>query len=413
MLLAPLLLLAAVATATASPTAAPDAWLDRPAEEVFVPKCDMLVFLPELLVQLDIPAAGIDLGRINSRLVLRKELSPAGTNTEIVDDRPERLVGPLEMKKGTVRQVLDELVRQRPELSWRNENGVLLISSSATKGSVVQPVLDCRLPEFKVDKKPLDWAAAEMEEPIRVLQPAEKKTINWIMTMWRMHPVLEPRQTLDVPVTLDNSNTPVRQLLTDMVRQVPGAFWIAYDEVNDPVGATERFGVITISRIGSDRRKLDLQTLIRCLDETYTPLHGCQRVVDRVNEAERELRRRQHFQADEVREALLKPEGLPRIVAAAKPGYMVGELMQWAWLLHDQQLTVALLELIPTIKNADRRRECLMGLWGTVIYEPELRKVYFPLWKRLAEDENLRVRQEAQKAVDYMQKNLTQNPERP
>jgi hypothetical protein len=395
MLLAPLFLLAAVATATGTPTAA-DPMLNRAVEEIFVPKCDVLTFLPELLVQLEIPAAGIDLGRIYSQNILKKDTSPGGPHPDIVDWRPERQIGPLEMKKGTVRQVLDELVRQRPELSWRNENGVLLITSTACKSSVVQPVLDCRLPEFKADKKPMDRVAAAMESPIRVLRPAEENTVTWIM-----HPVLPPRRPLDVPVTLDESNAPVRQLLSDLVRQVPGAFWIAYDEVSDPVGAGQCFGWITVSRIGSGRRALSLETLLQCLDETYAPLHGCRSMDIRVEEAERELRRRQHFHAAEVREALLKPDGLPRLMTTAKANYGLRQVVRWACTLGDVSLTQGLLDLVPTIKKPDNRYECLLGTELLGFEDTGLRPKCLALWNRLLEDEDAQVRQEAKQLIEW------------
>jgi hypothetical protein len=400
MLLAPLFLLAAVATATAAPTAAMDPILDRTVEEVYVQKGDVLMFLPELLGQLDIPAAGIDLGRIYSRNIMKKDTRPGGPRPDIVDDRPERQVGPLEMKKGTVRQVLDELVRQRPELSWRNENGVLLISSSATKGSVVQPVLDCRLPEFKADTKALDQAAYEMENLIRAVQPTEERTVSWII-QWRMNPVLMPRRPLDVPVTLDKANTPVRQLLTDMVRQVPGVFWIAYDEVDDPFGVITRFGVVTISRLGSGLRRLDLETLGRCLDETYAPLHGYEHKSFRADEAMREFRRRQHFHVNEVREALLKPNGLPHLMQSAKGDYNLQEIIRWACTLGDVQLTGALLDLVPTINKPENRYACLLGTELTRTEEPALAEKCVALWNRLLEDEDAQVRQEAKQLIEW------------
>jgi hypothetical protein len=402
MLMSSLFLLAAVATAAAAPLAtAPDAWLDRPVEEVYVQKGDVLIFLPELLTQLDIPAAGIDLGFINSRNVIRKDLAPGAPNPEVVDWRPERQVGPLEMKKGTVRQALDELVRQRPELAWRNENGVLLISSSAAKGSVVQPILDCRLPEFKADKKPLDRAAAEMESAIQTIQPTIEKTVWWNMMLWRQHPVLEPRQTLSVPVTLNKNDATVHQILTDLVRQVPGAFWVAYDEGEDPVGAPGCPGVITLSRHSCFRRELSLEALIRCLDGAYAPLHGSERVGDRVDEAERELRRRFYFNAVEVRQTLLKAESLPRQMQSATEKEDLQGVMRWACSLRDVQLTGALLDLVPMIKKPDNRYKCLLGTEFTLFQEPELRPKCLALWNRLLEDEDAKVRQKAKELIGW------------
>lgn len=390
--------LAALATgATADPM------LDRTVEEVYVPQGDILTFLPELLAQLDIPAAGIDLGKIGSRNILEKDPRPGGTLADVVQWNPERQLKPLEMKRATVRQVLDELVRRRPELSWFNEVGVLLITSSADKDSLVRPALNYHVPQFKVERQPLNEAAASIEKIVTHALPATEKTVAWSMIGWRMHPVLSPRQALDVPVTLAETDVSVRHLLGDLVRQAPGAFWIAYDQLNDPyLEPRDRYGEITISRLGGGRA-LDLETLVRCLDDTYAPLHGYKLMGCRMDDAKNELCRRYHFHAAEVRQALLKPDGLPGMIVAAQSDLNARELVGWACNFRDRQLTEALVALIPAIKNPDRRYECFLGFTtGTAAEESALQK-YMPLWKRMVTDDDPRVRQAAQQMIDWAQ----------
>jgi hypothetical protein len=400
MLMSSLFLLAAMTTATASPVAAPVAWIDRPVEEVYVQKGDVLDFLPELLAQLDAPAAGIDLGRILSMQVLVKDTSPGGPHPNIVTKRPERQVGPLEMKNGTVRQVLNELVHQRPELAWRDDNGVLLITSTAGKNSVTQPVLDYRLAKYKVDKKPWIRALGDIEDPVHAAIPAAAETINWYDPMLRNPPVIPPRRPLDVPVTLDKVDASARQLLTDLVRQVPGGFWMAYDEADDPFGIRRSpGGYIVIGRISEARRGLSLEILVRCLDNTYAPLHGYINQRVRMDDARKELSRRFRFHPVEVVQALLKPEGLPQMIRDQKT-INAQDLVEWACGLGDESLKTAMMELIPTLKDADRRYRCFAGFSLDPRMKLDLKR-YLPFWNRMLDDPDIRVREEAQRLIGW------------
>jgi hypothetical protein len=377
--------------------------LAREASEVFLESGDFLDRLPELVAQLEIPA-GINVGALPHEGYFVTDPKDGQLVLDCTRPRPERTTARFEFAGGAVGQALDAFCKLNPGLRWRLQGGVVVLERRTPNSANLDALLNRRIPKFECDKQPMKDAVESTGRALYEVWPSPPDE-DWTWRILFTYPLLlenAPRLPVDVPISTNLADATVRQILAEVVRQVPHTFWFAWDserEMPDPVKAVPREGIILISRTAPMRRQLDLVTLVRCLDARYEPLHGYTALLVRINNAKRELVRRWHFHPEEVRKALLADNGVTDIIRDGKLYNEAINTLDWALLLNDESLTDRLASLVLGLKDRDRRRECLIQF--SCCTGEALQPRYVPMWRELLKDDDPRVRKRAAEMIGW------------
>ena len=367
--------------------------LERRASEIFVEGGDVLDFLPELVAQLEIPAA-LELGYLvpPGRLIERPGDQGPLVDLTVVPD--ERLIRRFEFARGTIGAALDTLCEKNPSLRWQASDGLIRIVRTGHRDAELDALLDRALHRFRVRDEPLHSALGRLTAAARLTHAGKPRATPWrwsLATTGRGSPVFPPRLPMDPSVSVERAESTLRQVLDNLVRQVEGAFWVAYirkqgmpfPEPNRPDPGRE--GRLLVTRASPARRKLEVKILVRCLHRTYKPLHGYADVTVRIDDARRELKRRHHFHAKTVREAI-PPEQIERL-ACAPNSWEAQQCLMWIFSLNDPVLSERAIGEVLALEEAERRFLLIL-----VFPPPGPNAKHVPLWRRLSEDRDPRVR---------------------
>jgi hypothetical protein len=372
--------------------------LGRQVSEIFVGTDDIVEGVPELIAQLEI-SAGIELGRIGDP---QWPSPPPGQKyMDWMPIPPPRGMAPFEFRQGTVKEALDAFCRLNPSLTWsQGQGGVVNLVRRSEGGEALRQLLDVRIARFSVRNELPASAADTLMEAMRVAETAVRLgRWNLIVGVGRGNDVFPPRCGMNAPVSLDRDNVTLRVLLDGLVGQMQDGLWLAFDDQRGTAAGEKRsFGrTVVLTNGSSERRKLDLKTLVQCLAVKYQPLHGYLDSNVRTEDAKRELRRRYHFHPDLVRQALIEARAIQSML---EPNAFMGDdRLQWLFLLEDAQLTKLAIELALQMKDKDARHRmvrlfpdpCSKG------FESD----YLPVWQRLLSDSDPRVRQSAETILEW------------
>ncbi len=403
-----MLLSVAAAAVPSNDAAAAGSIADAELTEVFVPggdiyeRGDILDAVPEFVAQLNLPAIYVDLGFLPSRYILveRPGLPPLSDGTRL---RPERTIQPLEQVRGTVRQALDAFCRLNPSFSWRMDAGVVSLVHRGSDSTLLQTLLGTRLEQFTTSNEPMDKAIITLTHAARDAASLQDDSRRWRMYHQRGVPVLPPRCALDRPVTVNLTAVTVREVLHEFLRLQPGGVLLVYDEADnqEPENEARRRAEVIFTSISPERRRIALDSLVRCLDPTYEPLHGYATKAVRGNDAQRELSRRYHFHPDEVGRALMQPDGMPRIIERA--GLLeLSDRTMWLYLLNNPELSRQTIELVLALKDRDRRYEGVKDF--SCSFTKKTKDLFLPLWKSLTNDADPRVAARARQMLEWWTK---------
>lgn len=405
-------LAAAASLAWAATGAGP---LDRQVSEIFVWTDDIVEGAPELIAQLEI-SAGIELGRIGD--IQWPSPPPGQRYMDWMPIPPPRGMTPFEFRQGTVKEALDAFCRLNPGLTWsQGQGGVVNLVRRSEGGEALKNLLDLRMTRFNVKSQPPESAAFELAAAVRAAEPGALRDSQgrwwWYLFVGpvRGNDRFPPRCAINTAISLDGENAAFRTLLDEFSRQTEGGFWIAIDEQSG-VAPGEKHpprGYVALTDASLMRRKLDVSTLIRCLDSKYQPLHGYLDANVRAEDAKRELRRRYHFHPDLVRQALIETRAIQNMLEP--DAFMGDDRLQWLFSLEDAQLTKLAIEAALQTKDKDARHRMVR-----LFPEPcskGFESDYLPIWKGLLSDSDPRVRQYAETILEWHRERQARMRSRP
>lgn len=124
----------------------------------------------------------------------------------------------------SIREALDEFVRQNPLLQWKEDGGVVRISPiSASTGSLV--LLDSSLPSFSSSGLDVTWttvlAASDFREAGFPVVGGSSRTA----AVWQTHKDMT-RHDAAISIAFDRPAS-FREILDSIIKADPPAFWIA------------------------------------------------------------------------------------------------------------------------------------------------------------------------------------------
>ncbi|MBA7562744.1 hypothetical protein ES708_04397 [subsurface metagenome] len=174
------------------------------------------------------------------------------------------------------------------------DSGVVSLVHRGSDSTLLQTLLGARMAQFTTSNEPLAKAIITLTLAAKDAASLHDDPQRWRMYHQRGVPVLPPRCALDRPVTVDLTAVTVREVLHEFLRLQPGGVLLVYDEADnqEPENEARRRAEVIFTSISPERRRIALNSLVRCLDPTYEPLHGYATKAVRGNDAQRELSRR-------------------------------------------------------------------------------------------------------------------------
>lgn len=291
---------------------------DKPVQDVYIRRDWAANVLPELIAQLQVPAI-IELGKLEPipqppDEYTRKWLAPR----EIV---PERAVETFSFRGGTAGQALDAFCRENPNFEWREQNGVIILRRrSGHPPGYISPLdfivsLDVPLADAHVGVAKLGLAMREEFErrglpPMITIHPLNE---DELASLW------QPRCDWHYPLAFRLDGATVRDAVIQILKAQPNHFWISLEQ--EPRQGTGPFYDKGAPRLSWGDRWLMIFTnwspvrgmasvddLIKLANPSEPELHEYETLALRVEDAQRELHRRAHFQPEAISAALRNPE---------------------------------------------------------------------------------------------------------
>lgn len=277
----------------------------------------MLDRLPELFAQLEVSGA-IDFG-----------LWPARPDVDAGEDPhpPSAWMQTFVFEAGTVRQALDALVEANSVLSWEAADGRVMLRREPRSPRTAQllaaqvGVLDVAgIPEvdYRVATA-LSWAR---NRALQSLPEPDFLEMRARVSFGR--PEVAHRFPGRRPISMHLWPEQAEQTLEDVLhRLTPAAehaFWYAFHAESSPAAGgfqSNRRLRIAVTTWSSVRRQLRTSQLVEALHEHDERLHGYRDVKIRIEDAQRELQRRHHFNPGEVRAALMAGGNITKLVEKA------------------------------------------------------------------------------------------------
>jgi hypothetical protein len=393
-------------------TVVADDVLDRQVNDVYTPAGDVVLIVPELIAQLEIPA-GLELGVYNRM----PRCDPNDPLREFRDyDRvpPDRVVAAFERANMSVWQVLDAFCATRNDLTWERRNGIVHIMRRGQADPLLKQVLSLVLPSFKVQQLADTGDANPPAVPVTdfgvvigklgdaiepIVEPLPLGTV-WCGEHAKGEPVFSARvDFLDGQFMIDMPNVTVDSALDAIISGHATWVWLAYETGAD--GDNDDHALV-VTNWSPARRNLTMAQLVANLDRDNADPTGYVDVVTRANDAQREIQRRHHYDPAAVRAALADGNAVGKMLAYANKwaGY---DQIQWLFSLHDLTLSTSIRQQVLAIADADKRWETIATAFPTPFFH-NFAQDYLPLWQDLAaNDPDPRVRREANENIEMYQ----------
>ena len=300
-----------------------DLRLDREVTSIYVPRAPYWEAVQELVCQLEIPA-GLSLGCLpatlfpgglgSSQAFRIDEMSQGYADLRINPAYEKILVGPIKMRRTTVRAALDRFCKDSRVFQWKIDGGVVLIEPVRSK---MRPhVLSANVPFFMASKR---RAADLFSEAVEAAE-LPRSTVLWEEIVTKVAGMddisLPPRaETASWRISVEMRDVPLQDVLTQLVRGAPdhNGLWICY-ELPDAPGFSGKQPVsrIFLSTWSPVRRKLGTDELVRELVQLRKKhphnrgTRGYIRVAIQMEDYWLELAKRAHFDPETVSRLLLE-----------------------------------------------------------------------------------------------------------
>ena len=382
--------------------------LERSVTEVFVRDGPIQSRVPEFVAQLRVSAA-IEIGKIRMPAPEGRWRCTKEYPYYEPDGMPrEQMVCAFEFERGSVRQALDAYCRLNPGLSWKQNGAVIAICRTSDAHGAVNAWLDPVMEAYSTtggpyyegkEKMPLHVVLVDVTLAVKkshgALGGGETKAGFYIGLADRDDPFpLHVTPPDRAPIVFAGGT--VRELLFELLRPLDGHLWTAYSLDDNP---TAWVNVVNWSQV---RRKLTLAELADAITAKPGPLYDYRDLDSRMDGAFRELRRRYHFYPEAVRESVLGDGRLGALVSAGEKHQSV-VAMRRIFSLGDDLLTQHLATAATSVSDRDRRFALVYGFLRP--YNKGF-EIFMPYLRRLTEDDDSRVRREAQMRLEWHAKRL-------
>ena len=315
--------------------------LDREVTGIYVPRLPYWEAVQELVCQLEIPA-GLSLGRLPDALFPGGlsdpevvEMSQGYADLRLNPALARALVGPIEMRKTTVRAALDRFCRDSRVFRWKMDGGVVLIEPARSK---LRPgVLFATVPVFKASEQgAADFFAEERPAADIFGNLVDTAKVPPDCVLWTgiamqgsqgdgisLLPRVEPASWR---VSGEMRDAALQDVLTRLVGGAPdrNGLWICY-ELPHSAGFSRKQPVswIHLSTWSHVRRRFHTDELVRELVQLRKArpydkgTRGYMRISIQREDYWLELARRAHFDPETVSKLLLEEaftdSGEPRL----------------------------------------------------------------------------------------------------
>lgn len=406
----------------------------KEVREIYVSRGDIRFVLPELICQLEVPAI-LDLGILPADLT--EEGKPDWDNWWTFDPfaigdptiHPTRIVSPYEKKKGSIGEVLKEFCELNGTFHWEIQNETVYVIRGGKKDSIL--VRFPTLREFAIKDLPIKavlWTLADRVKRRIKKSPAAFKEMaieDIEIITYNYKPVmgwgggfnhLWPREEMGYSVSFHRKNVTLLDILEGLIEEQRSFLVVALADDGEEEKEASHFYEIYVTNWSSGRRKISLRNLVVGLDDGHEKRYGYRDIRARVDDFERELRRRHHFYPEEVADEIENSKIIERIVKYESLSRVEHQL-QWLISLEDKRVADLVVKNVLGCQDRKRRGDlikrasCIPGPG-----EERFGNAYMPLWKKLAdEDRDPRVRTLAKWVLEWYrdyQKHLKKNKAR-
>jgi hypothetical protein len=176
----------------------------------------------------DLPVANLYIQETNIHLVLSKIASkykvPIGLEVSPEDDLLKDSTITIQMGNGTLKDILNEVVNQKPFYTWEAKDGVInVFPKDGNRDPLLQAILETKLERFSIKE-----GTSRIKFRESVIKSSELQNILEANGVTSENEIFSTRDmtALGRGFSLDVSNTTVRLILNRVIKESETKYWI-------------------------------------------------------------------------------------------------------------------------------------------------------------------------------------------